>query len=154
MFPLIEGGTGSRSDSTNSPDSMPDKFEAGTPNIAGIFGLRAALKNRPKKQHSHDDFNNLIESLIAHKNYDVFCSTSKTNRGNLFSINHKKIDCSTLGMYLFDNFGIETRVGLHCSPLAHTHLGTYPKGTLRISPSVYHTPDDFDFLYNVLKDIN
>ena len=44
LLPLTEGGTGSRSDSFAQPPELPDKFEAGTANTAGIFGLLAAVK--------------------------------------------------------------------------------------------------------------
>ena len=41
--PLISGGTGSLSNVETVPEFMPDRFEAGTPNLPGIFGLHAAL---------------------------------------------------------------------------------------------------------------
>jgi selenocysteine lyase/cysteine desulfurase len=44
MEPLFTGGTGSLSDREDVPPFLPDKFEAGTPNIPGIFGLHTALK--------------------------------------------------------------------------------------------------------------
>ncbi|MBU0765402.1 MAG: aminotransferase class V-fold PLP-dependent enzyme, partial [Bacteroidetes bacterium] len=153
LLPLIEGGTGSRSDSTEHPDFMPDKLEAGTPNIAGLFGLRAALLYRPRPLHRRNDFEQLIESIQKLSNYKVYCSAEKTNRGNLFSVNSNKMDCSALGMALFEKYGIETRVGLHCSPLAHKYLGAFPEGTLRIAPSVYHTPEDFGYLLDALKKV-
>ncbi len=153
LLPLIEGGTGSNSESVETPGFTPDMFEAGTPNIAGIFGLRAALLNKPEPMHSKDDFFQLIESIQKLPDYKVYCSSDKNNRGNLFSINNKKMDCSKSGMYLFDKFGIETRVGLHCSPIAHKYLDTFPEGALRIAPSVYHTPQDFEYLIDALKNI-
>mgnify|MGYP003774950835 FL=1 len=44
LSPLIEGGTGSFSEQLAHPQCLPDKFEAGTLNIPGIYGLNAALK--------------------------------------------------------------------------------------------------------------
>lgn len=153
LLPLIEGGTGSQSDSIEHPDFMPDRLEAGTPNIAGIFGLRAALLNKPEPFHTKDDIFQLIESIQKLHQYKIYCSLNISNTGNLFSINSKKMDCSSLGLTLFEKYGIETRVGMHCSPLAHKYIGTFPKGSLRISPSVYHKPEDFEYLLDALKNI-
>ena len=153
LRPLIEGGTGSKSESVEQPDFMPDMLEAGTPNIAGIFGLYAALKNKPTASHSEKDLYHLINDIRKLKNYIVYSASDYENQGDVFSINSKKIDCSELGSLLYEKFGIETRVGLHCAPLAHKHIGTFPSGTLRISPSVYHNKDDFDYLLYALKNI-
>ncbi len=140
---FIEGGTGSRSESCDMPDFMPDKFEAGTPNIAGIFGLNGALLNRPEKQHTFGDFIEFINELKKLSGYKVYCADSDERQGELVSVTSDFMDVSNLGLKLYREFGVETRVGLHCAPLAHKTLGTYPSGTLRISPSVYHTKSDF-----------
>ena len=69
--PFIYGGTGSVSDSFCMPDFIPDKFEAGTPNIPGIFGLHAALKNKPKSIDKSLilDF---IDSLKKETDFNIF----------------------------------------------------------------------------------
>lgn len=154
LQPLIEGGTGSKSDSIDTPLFMPDKLEAGTPNIVGIFGLRAALLNRPNPSHSKDDFLKVIDSLGKLPDLDIYCAHNKDNQGFLFSINNKNMECSSFGKILFEKYGIETRVGLHCAPEAHKHVGTFPQGTLRISPSVYHTTKDFQYLIDSIKKVN
>lgn len=153
LQPFIEGGTGSKSESVEHPDFLPDKFEAGTPNIVGIFGLNAALKNKPIAAHSDEDFYQLIKDIKKLKNYFLYSAFDFKNQGDVFSINHKNYDCSELGTLLYENFQIETRVGLHCAPLAHKHIATFPNGTLRISPSVYHNLNDFDYLLYALKNI-
>lgn len=149
---LIHGGTGSRSESFQMPDFMPDKFEAGTPNITGIFGLGGALNNRPESAHSHGDLIELIEGVKSIGKYQIYCASDKSNQGELFSIMPKFTGVSELGLYLYKKYGIETRVGLHCSPLAHQTLGTYPHGTIRISPGIYHTKDDFNALLTCLEE--
>lgn len=154
LLPLVEGGTGSRSESSRTPDFLPDKFEAGTPNIAGIFGLRAALMNRPKPLHTLNDFLSLINEVEAMKGYKVFKASCYEDQGELISIVHSSMDSSMLGMKLYDDFEIETRLGLHCAPLAHKYLGSFPGGTVRISPSVYHQASDFEFLLDALKKIS
>ena len=153
LKPLIEGGTGSRSESSAMPDFLPDRFEAGTPNIAGIFGLRAALLHRPAAAHSRDDFLNLMQALRRLPGIQVLAAASAEHQGELFSITSTAMESSTLGMRLYEK-GIETRLGLHCAPLAHRHLGTFPRGTVRISPSIYHRPRDFDILLAALTAIS
>ena len=64
LEPLIQGGTGSTSASYDMPDFAPDRFEAGTGNLAGLFGLLAALDHRPAPQHSRQDFLALVEGLV------------------------------------------------------------------------------------------
>lgn len=150
---LIHGGTGSNSESSMMPAFLPDKFEAGTPNITGIFGLNGALTHKPAPMHSHNDFMTLIDSIKALPGYTVYCADNEKSQGELFSITHETLDCSELGYALYEQFGIETRVGLHCSPLAHKRLGTFPGGTVRIAPSIYHTADDFAQLIKALKTI-
>lgn len=151
VLPLIEGGTGSNSEKTEHPDFIPDMFEGGTQNIAGIFGLNAALLHKPLPSHSRNDFIKFVDDVKKLPQYKVYCPADYNNLGNLFSLENKKMDCAEFGFILFKKYGIETRVGLHCSPLAHKHLGSYPSGTLRIAPSVYHTARDFDFLLEALK---
>ena len=150
---LVDGGTGSKSESFEMPPFMPDKFEAGTPNIVGIFGLLGALSAELEKGYSNEEFLLLIDEIKNIEGYSVVCAESHGRQGELFSIKAEFTDCSTLARELYDNFNIQTRVGLHCSPAAHKFLKTYPHGTLRISPSVYHTADDFDFLLKALVDI-
>ncbi len=151
---FIEGGTGSRSESVEMPQFMPDKFEAGTPNIAGIFGLRAALMNRPVPAHSFKELAQLIENIEEIDGFNVVRANDINNQGALFSILSSVMDPSVLGMKLFEKYGIETRIGLHCAPLAHKHLGTFPQGTVRISFSPYHTNEDIEYLLNSLIEIS
>ncbi len=150
---FIYGGTGSKSESFEMPEFMPDKFEAGTPNIAGIFGLYGALTSKMEKQHSADDFFWLIDEVKKVKKYKVICSNFKESQGELFSITSEVLNCSELGNALYQKYNIQTRVGLHCSPLAHKYLNTYPNGTLRIAVSVFHTKEDFEILVKALKEV-
>jgi cysteine desulfurase family protein len=153
LYPLVKGGTGSNSESIDTPPFMPDRFEAGTPNVAGIYGLRAAMLNRPERCHSRNDFFYLVNSLKRISGLKILCANKSSHQGFLFSIKSKKMNCSDFGQILYEKRGIETRVGLHCAPQAHKILGTFPEGTLRISPSVYHRLDDFEYLIHSIKDI-
>jgi cysteine desulfurase / selenocysteine lyase len=53
-------------------------------------------------------------------------------------------DASQVGFLLDRNHDISVRVGLHCAPLAHKTIGTFPEGTVRVSPGCFNTEDDID----------
>lgn len=144
--PLLFGGTGSNSESFDAPNHLPDRFEAGTPNVTGIYGLSGALQNQPEPRHRADDLHNLITAAARLPDITVYCSADAATQGPLFSITHTATDCATLAHKLYTEYNIETRAGLHCAPLAHKTLGTLPGGTVRVSVSPYHTPEDFDYL--------
>ncbi len=152
LEPLVYGGTGSTSESFDMPDFVPDRFEAGTPNIVGIFGLQAALQEPAACRHSREDFRRLIEDLRSMPSLKVLCADRFENQGDVISLLQPGHDPADLGRRLFDNFSIETRVGLHCAPLAHRTLGTFPSGTLRIGVSGYHTSDDLTYLTEAVRE--
>jgi len=141
--PLVYGGTGSASESFEMPDFVPDRFEAGTPNIAGIYGLQAALEEQPASRHTREEYHRFLEELKGLPSLRVLCAERFEDQGDVFSLFQPGCDPATLGRTLFDTFGIETRVGLHCAPLAHRTLGTFPSGTVRIGVSSYHSAADF-----------
>ena len=151
--PLLFGGTGSGSDSLSMPAFVPDRFEAGTPNITGIHGLNAALKNRPVACHSSDDFAALLSEVKANKNYQVRCADDFSRQGKLFSVVHQTLSSSELAQRFYEEYGIESRAGLHCAPLAHRHLGSFPNGDCRFSLSPYHTPEELNFLAKAIHDV-
>lgn len=150
--PLIYGGTGSASDSFLMPHVMPDRFEAGTPNVAGIYGLLAALTARPEPRHSREDFRVLLDELRGLPSLHLLCADQFDCQGDVFSLYQSGSDPALLCQRLFEKFGIETRVGLHCAPLAHQTLGTFPAGAVRIGLSPYHTSRDFTYLFTAIKE--
>ena len=153
LEPLLAGGTGSRSESDEMPTELPDRYEAGTPNTVGIIGLLASLEHRPRPYHFKSDFHDFVRELKGNKNFKVYAADFEENQGELISLNSLKMDCSELGLKLYREHGIETRVGLHCAPLAHKTLGTFPTGTLRIAPSLYHRREDLMALLKVLEQV-
>lgn len=153
VAPLIYGGTGSRSESLEMPPFTPDRFEAGTPNVCGLFGLLGALEHPPVPRHTHQDFLSLIDTIKGIPDITVYCSNDPSRQGELFSITHATISCSELSSQLYYTWQIETRSGLHCAPFAHQTLGTFPEGTTRIAPSPYHTTDDFEYLVQSIRNV-
>ena len=155
--PLIAGGTGSFSDSIAMPDILPDKFEAGTRNLPGLFGLKAAL------DYINSDFDDLLRqyeqniSSLAYGlerigNIKVIGPGSGEKRTGAISITTEKMDLASLADRLYKNHGIECRVGLHCAPIEHMSLGTYPQGTLRLSPGPFTKKDEIEKTVCALKE--
>lgn len=50
-------------------------------------------------------------------------------------------------------YGIMVRAGLHCSPWAHRTLGTFPTGTVRLSPGFYTTPDEIETVVLAIREL-
>lgn len=157
VSPLIEGGTGSFSDLELQPELMPDKFEAGTLNIPGIYGLNASLKFIMKK--GLDEINKIeeklsyrfIENISNVKGINLIGINDIRGRTPVFSLDFTAHDNSEAAVLLEKEFGIMTRVGLHCAPLAHKTLGTYPKGTVRFSFGVFNTEEEMNYVSDSIK---
>jgi selenocysteine lyase/cysteine desulfurase len=150
MRAWIRGGTGSASDSLDMPGFLPDKFEPGTQNTIGILSLAVSVeeilqsgveKIRERERALTARF---IAGLRTIKKITL-CGTGDAERGvALVSIVVRGYDAGEASRYLFENHGIITRSGLHCSPLAHKTAGTYPGGTVRFSFGSGTTESDID----------
>lgn len=154
--PLITGGTGSLSSSLTQPDFLPDKFESGTLNLPGIIGLSNGIDFinsigiQTIKEKIQFLRNYLCDGLLNIDNVILYGSIDSNNTTSCLSINYKNVDAAELGYYLNDN-GIKTRAGLHCSPLAHKALNTFPTGTLRMSLSYFNTKEEVDYVLSILN---
>lgn len=156
---LIEGGTGSLSDNEIQPDYMPDKFEAGTLNIPGIYGLNASLKYllkygikniREKEIQLMDRF---LEGLLKIDNIKIIGKTNTIARTGVFSLDFTNEDNGLVAHELSSVYGIMTRSGLHCAPSAHKTLKSFPKGTVRFSISHYTSPEEIDYVLDIINKI-
>jgi selenocysteine lyase/cysteine desulfurase len=58
-----------------------------------------------------------------------------------------------LGSILDTSFEIAVRPGLHCAPYAHRALGTFPDGTIRLSPGPFSTDADIETFLRALTEI-
>ena len=163
MEPLISGGTGSVSHTEEIPDFMPDRFESGTPNLPGIYGLHEALLYL--KTHSLQAINEKELSLTGYfleqlqalddtgRHIRIIGKKDLTDRNAVVSIQTPEIDMSQVAWQLDNEYGVMTRVGLHCAPNAHKTLGTYPAGTIRFSLGPENTKNELDFAIQGLKKI-
>jgi cysteine desulfurase family protein len=134
--PLIEGGTGSRSEAIEQPTFRPDCYEAGTLNLHGIAGTAGALRGLPERGLLGDEkrrlTQRLIENLAALPRLRVVSPADGTALCVSFQVAGLRPD--EVAIRLEREFGVLCRPGLHCAPAAHEHLGTAPDGTVRLSP--------------------
>jgi cysteine desulfurase family protein len=143
--PLKEGGTGSLSEELNQPAFMPDHLEAGTPNTPGIAGLGAGvgfiLSTGRENIRNHEKrlTEALIQGLREIDGVHIYGPLDVERRTAIVSFNIEGMDCGEVSMRLDHEYGIITRSGLHCAPLAHRTLGTLQQGTCRLSPGYFST---------------
>ncbi len=142
---LIRGGTGSRSEQEYQPDFLPDKYEAGTPNLIGLAGLlagaRYVLDKGVREIGAHERIltQRLIDGLRAIPGAQVL-GTQDANRQTAvvsFTIDGRSV--SDLAHALDEEYEIMCRPGLHCAPRAHRTLGTLPDGAIRFAPGPFST---------------
>lgn len=163
ITPLVSGGTGSISHTEEVPGFMPDRFEAGTPNLPGILGLHAALSYL--EEHSMEEMRGhelaltqyFLDGLLTldplGEYIRVIGKRDTYGRSSVVSIQTARIDMAEAAYALDSEYGIMTRVGLHCAPNAHKTLGTYPAGTIRFSFGPENTRDELDIALEALKKI-
>jgi cysteine desulfurase family protein len=148
--PLIRGGTGSNSEMEEQPDFLPDRFESGTLNACGLAGLETAIdwlkKTGLNKIRSHEV--NLCQGLIDGLNgitgVKVYGGWVASEQVATVSFTIKDMDNARIGSILDDEYGILSRIGLHCSPAAHKTLGTYPQGMVRLSIGYFNSEKEID----------
>lgn len=148
LRPLISGGTGTASTAEEQPDTMPEGFEAGTHNLPGIAGLKAGVEFvleqgvaviATKERMLVDS---AAERLAMVPEITLCGPTDSADRSGVLSFTVEKIDASTLAFMLDQHFDIAVRAGLHCAPQAHRTLGTFPDGTVRMSPGWFTTGEE------------
>lgn len=150
MKPYIAGGTGSQSDVLQMPESLPDKYESGTMNLPGIIGLHAALsyieetgiKTIHRKKLELTQY--FLENVKEFSNIRIVGKKGMKDRVAVVSLDFVQEDNAVVAFELEQYYGIMTRVGLHCAPIAHRTLHTYPQGTVRFAFGASNTRDEID----------
>ena len=141
---LIEGGTGSMSESALMPDILPDRYEAGTLNACGIAGLCEGIRfvmTEGVREKEHENAKFLIEQLSSVKDVRVVGNPGVGVVGCVLK-NH---DCVDIASRLDSEYSIAVRAGLHCAPMAHRTLGTVTKGMLRFSSGYFNKKEEITF---------
>ena len=160
LQPLIRGGTGSRSESEEQPERLPDRYESGTLNAMGLAGLDAGIRWILERgvdtirAHCVDLTRLLIDGLTAIDGITIYGTGDAARQTGTVSFNIAGLSPSDAGFRLDEEFGIQCRVGLHCAPAAHRTIGTFPTGTIRCAPGVFFTPDDLARVLDAVKTIS
>jgi len=156
LTPLIYGGTGTDSQNQSMPDTIPERYEAGSSNIHAISGLHAALnwikKTGIKRIYEIEQQNRckLIEILSNYDNIRVLPPINADAAIGVVSCVFEQYAADDIGRIL-DERGVAVRTGLHCAPYAHEFFGTFPAGTVRFSVGYFNTEEDFDRLNDALR---
>ncbi len=156
--PLRFGGTGSRSEYTEQPEALPDKYESGTPNtpaIAGLLGGLSFIEKTGQAQISAKKkaaAKKILEGLTQIGGVHVYGEPGNENTLPVLLMNVEGAEPSDVG-YECNRADVCVRVGLHCSPLAHRTVGTFPRGAVRVSPGYFTSEEDIDRLLEVVKKI-
>jgi selenocysteine lyase/cysteine desulfurase len=155
-----EGGTGGDSSSETQPSLYPYFLEGGTPNVLGVAGLTAGVawvaEQGPDALRGHEvallqravDWAESAEGWRVAGRWDPAAHV-----GALSLIVPEALTPQDLGSILDTSFEIAVRPGLHCAPYIHRALGTFPDGTLRLSPGPFSTPEQIDTFLQALDEI-
>ena len=141
---------------------MPDKFEAGTLNLPGIMGLAAGVRwlnqrgMASLRAHELALTEQLLTGLLDLEQQGLLCIVGRRDivqRTSVVSIAATKQDLAVVAHRLNEEYGIATRVGLHCAPNAHKTLQTYPTGTLRFSMGWHNNEEDIVAALKALREV-
>ncbi len=155
--PLCQGGTGSKSESLEQPEDMPDRFESGTPNTPGLAGLGAGIRFIMSRgldsirKHEQVLVARFLEGLKQMKEIQIYGPADPSIQVPVVSVNVRGQDSSEIAFILDKAFDIACRSGLHCAPAAHRTIGTLDRGTVRFSFSIFNTPTEVDYVLDALE---
>ncbi|ADL13522.1 aminotransferase class V-fold PLP-dependent enzyme [Acetohalobium arabaticum] len=160
LQPLKEGGTGGDSLLERQPDYLPNRFEAGTHNIVGIAGLRAAVKFILEESitniraHEQELTSYMLDYLQQIPGLKIYGPAEPERQVAVISFNLEEIPPEEAAYVLDEVYEIMVRAGLHCAPPAHRCIGTVNRGTVRISFNYFNTKEDCQQLYEALCDLS
>jgi cysteine desulfurase / selenocysteine lyase len=155
----IYGGTGVRSAVSRHLKEFPYRLEAGTLNLAGIAGLSAGLdwiEERGLEQiyrHEIELLGLLQDGLCQIEGVKIVGTQRLENRVATMSITVANFDPGDVGTILDVEYNIQTRTGLQCAPLIHEHLGTTPRGTVRLSVGPFNTREHVELAVRSIAEV-
>lgn len=157
--PLTYGGTGSHSEYEYQPDFLPDKYESGTPNTVGLAGLGAGVRfvlsqGVSRMQRKEETLTQLLlQGLRAIPGVTLYGNGNARRQVAVISFNIAGLTPSEVAMPLEEGHQIMCRAGLHCSPATHKTMGTFPQGTVRLSPGHFTSPEDIEITLEAVREI-
>jgi cysteine desulfurase family protein len=159
LKPLMHGGTGSRSEFEEQPDFLPDMLEAGTPNAIGLAGLSAGVGFlldqgvETVREREEGLMARFLEGLTALEGATLYGPSDVRRRTAVISFNIEGLSPSDVAFVLDEEYAILSRPGLHCAPVAHRTLGTFPEGAVRFSFGAFTTEDEITLGLEALTDL-
>ena len=135
-------------------NTIPEKFEAGTQNIAGAVGLAEAIKYLKKikiiniEKYEKELIKYLLKKIEKIKKIEIY--NSMKNTAGILSFNIKGIHSHDIAS-LLDDYNIAIRAGHHCTMPLMKKLKI--SGTARVSFYFYNTKEDIDKFVKALKEI-
>lgn len=156
LEPLRFGGTGTNSEQLEQPSEMPSRFESGNLNLPGLAGLDAALTwltELPDPSLPQQRIRELYDGLREIRSVNMLTPSAENNVG-IVSFNIEGVDCRDVAVILDQSFGILSRAGFHCAPLAHQTLRTLEcGGAVRLSPGRQTTSHEIQHVINAVSEI-
>jgi len=86
----------------------------------------------------------LLDGLREVRGITVYGTGQAASQTATVSLNIDGMDPAEVGRRLDEEKGILCRAGLHCAPAAHRTIGTFPRGTVRLSLSAMSDSEDVD----------
>lgn len=159
LAPFKYGGTGSNSLPDDQPGTLPDRYEAGTLNTAGLAGLNQSVRFLLNKTvemiraHELELTKYLLENIRNIPSITVYGPQHAEERVAVVSFNVDDVAAAEVACVLDEIYDIQVRAGLHCAPQAHRSIGTLTTGTVRVSPGYNNTVSDIELLSDALREI-
>lgn len=158
VVPVITGGDGVYSFEKEQPCRIPDVFEAGTMNVAGIMGLGASVRlilqeglaQRMKHQKEIGDI--FVSGVQRIPQVALYGDFTKPHVG-VYALNIGTADASVVSDALWTTYGMAVRAGFHCAPLMHTALHTETQGAVRFSFSCFTTKEEVAAAVQALREL-
>ncbi len=159
VMQMKEGGTGSSSENLFQPVFAPDRYESGTPNTAGIVGLGEGVGFILEKgtdnirSHEQELTGLMLQGFGEIDGVSIYGPADEKLQAAVVSINIADKDSGEMSYILDKLYGIATRSGLHCAPLAHRTMGTFERGTIRFSLGYFNTREEIMTAIRAVKEI-
>jgi cysteine desulfurase family protein len=160
LEPLMQGGTGSKSEEPEQPNVRPDRYEAGTQNTVGLAGLSEGVSYIQKetteviRAREQELTFELMEGLGRIPGITLLGPDIGVERTAIVSFLLEGVDPSEMAFLLDQQFGIAVRAGFHCTPLGHETAGSYETGAVRASPGYFTEKSEIVSMINAVSEIN
>jgi len=159
LDPLIEGATDTNSESMSQPANLPDRYESGSLNIAGIISLREGIKFIEKvgleniRKQQMELTHQLLQSLKNIEGIRLYGPEDPRERLAIISFSLKGYTSQEISNFLDRKYHIITRSGLHCAPLVHKTMGTLRGGLVRVSLGFWNTLEEVEQLVKAIEQL-